>query len=361
MVDSRGSASPGWIMIEGSRVTASALGRPPGTPDVEHDGLVAPGLLDLQVNGAGGADALDGGDALDAIDDVLARRGVTSWLAALPTTEDERAAAAVTAVAERAADPAHGLAGAHLEGPFLSPDHAGAHRRELLRTPASGVPRHYLDPVVRLVTIAPELDGALELIRSLRRRGITVALGHTGADAGTALRALDAGATLVTHLFNAMAPLAHRAPGLVGVGLTDPRALPCVISDGIHLDPIMLRLCRAAARERILLVSDASAAAGADPGRYRLAGREVTLDVSGAVRTADGVLAGAGILLDEAARRWVRLTGAHLAEALAAASWRPARAIGLDLLAPGSRADLVLVGEDGSTTRVLRCGRWGAG
>jgi len=138
-------------------------------------------------------------------------------LAALPTAEDDRIAALVAAVADRVADPGHGLAGIHLEGPFLSPEHAGAHRRELLRAPSSGVPCHYADPSVRLVTIAPELDGSLALIRSLRQRGVAVALGHSGTDAETARRGLEAGATLVTHVFNAMGPLAHRAPGIAGV------------------------------------------------------------------------------------------------------------------------------------------------
>jgi N-acetylglucosamine-6-phosphate deacetylase len=358
MIDPRGRAAPGWIAIEGGRVAATGRGRPPGTPDVEHDGLLAPGLVDLQVNGAAGRDALDGGDALDAIDDVLARRGVTSWLAALPTAEDDRIEALVAAVADRVAEPGHGLAGLHLEGPFLSPEHAGSHRRELLRAPSSGVPGHYADPSVRLVTIAPELDGALTLIRTLRRRGVAVALGHSGADAETARRGLDAGATLVTHLFNAMGPLAHRAPGIAGVALTDPRARPCVIADGVHVDPIVLRLCRAAAGRRVVLVSDASAPAAAGPGTYRLGGSLVAADASGTVRTEAGTLAGSGVLLDGMVRRWARLAGASVPAALAAASWRPAHAIGLAPLDPGAPADVVLLSEVGETVRILRLGRW---
>jgi N-acetylglucosamine-6-phosphate deacetylase len=353
-----GGAAPGWIAIDGGRVTATGRGRPPGTPDVEHDGLIAPGLVDLQVNGAAGREALEGGDALDAIDDVLARRGVTGWLAALPTADDDRIEALVTAAADRVAEPGHGLAGVHLEGPFLSPEHAGVHRRELLRAPSSGVPRHYADPSVRLVTIAPELDGSLALIRSLRQRGVAVALGHSGADAETARRGLEAGATLVTHVFNAMGPLAHRAPGIAGVALTDPRVRPCVIADGIHVDPIVLQLCRAAAGRRVILVSDASAPAAAAPGTYRLAGREVTTDASGSVRTEAGTLAGSGVLLDVMVRRWIRLAGASVPAALAAASWRPAQAIGLAPLDPGAPADLVLLSEAGETVRVLRLGRW---
>lgn len=348
----------GWLRVEDGRVAARGQGEPPARPDLTHEGVIGPGLVDLQVNGAAGFDALDGGTALDAIDTAVAAHGVTGWLAALPTAEDERIAAVLADAAERMADPAHGLLGVHLEGPFLAPDHAGVHRRELLRTPASGVPDHYFHPAVRLVTLAPELDGALELIGRLRRAGIAVALGHSGADAQTAHRALAAGATLVTHVFNGMAPLHHRAPGLVGVALTDRRAWACVIADGIHIHEEVLRLCRTAAGDRLVLVSDASAPAGAPPGRYGLAGRPVRSDASGAVRTSEGTLAGTAVLLDGMLRRWMRYTGASAAEALAAAAWRPAQVVGAAPLTPGASADLVLLRDDGAIERILTRGRW---
>lgn len=358
VADARGLAAPGWLRVEGARIAATGLGAPPRSPDVEHRGIIGPGLVDLQVNGAGGHDALaGGGDALDRIDEVVASHGVSGWLAALPTADDDRVAAVVEAARDRVRDPAHGLCGVHLEGPFLAPDHAGAHRRELLRAPSSGVPAHYFAEAVRLVTLAPELDGALELIVRLRRAGIAVALGHSGADAETARRALDAGATLVTHLFNAMAPLHHRAPGLAGVALTDRRAQPCVIADGVHVDPVVLRLCRAAAGERLILVSDSAAPAGAPAGRYELGGREVRT-AAGVVRTADGTLAGSGMLLDGMLGQWVRQTSAGPSEALAAAAWRPSRVLGADTLTAGAPADLVLLGDDGGLERVLRRGRW---
>ena len=208
------------------------------------------------------------------------------------------------------------------------------HRPELLRAPAAGVPRSYDSAAVRLVTLAPELPGALELIARLRGRGVTVALGHSGADAATAIRALDAGATLVTHLFNAMAPLHHRSPGLAGVALTDPRAAPCVIADGVHVDPVVLRLVRRAAGERVILVSDASAAAAAPPGAYGLAGTAVRRGDDGTVRTAGGRLAGSAALLDEMAVTWAAATGAGPLETMAAAAVRPAAAIGLDARHP---------------------------
>jgi N-acetylglucosamine-6-phosphate deacetylase len=354
-----GRRLPGWVEVSGGRVLATGIGSPPHTPDVVHTGTIAPGLCDLQVNGAGGADALDGGAALDAIDALLARHGVTRWLAALPTAEEDRAAAAVAAVAERAQDPGHGLQGAHLEGPFLAPEHAGVHDRALLRTPREGMPSYYHSPCVRLVTLAPELPGALRLIGELAARSVAVALGHSGADARTAARALDAGARLVTHLFNAMAPLGHRAPGLAGVALADQRALPCVIADGHHVDPIVLRIVHAAAGDRVVLVSDASAPAATTAGAYRLGGVVVRRAADGTVRTVDGALAGSGMLLDDALRTWTAATGAAAGDAIAAASARPAAAIGLDLgLRPGRRADLVLASDDGSPCRVMRGGRW---
>jgi N-acetylglucosamine-6-phosphate deacetylase len=347
------------VETDGVRVVACGDGPPPRAADVEHSGPVVRGLCDLQVNGAAGVEALDGGAAIDRIDDVLARRGVLRWLAALPTSTEEQVDAVLAEAAERIADPAHGLVGVHLEGPFLSPDYAGVHRAELLRAPADGVPAAYESAAVRLVTLAPELPGALELIARLRRRGIAVALGHSGADADTAHRALDAGATLVTHLFDAMAPLHHRRPGLAGVALTDPRASPCVIADGVHLDPIVLRLVHRAAGERVILVSDASAAAAAPPGAYAIAGTPVRRDADGAVRSADGRLAGSGVLLDEVVAIWAAAAAAGAGEAMSAAAVRPALAIGLDpRIRPGARADLVLLGADGVVEQVMRAGRW---
>ena len=352
-----GSAAPGWLEVEGDRIAARADGEPPREPDLRAE-FVAPGLCDLQVNGACGVEAFDGADALDRIDAELSRRGIGRWLAALPTAEDDRVAAVLDAVAERAADPSHGLAGAHVEGPFLSPDHPGVHRPELLREPADGVPEHYSHPAVRLVTLAPELPGALDLVGDLVGRGVAVALGHSGADAPTALAALDAGARLVTHLFNAMAPLHHRGPGLAGVAMTDPRALPCVIADGHHVDPRVLRVVHAAAGARVVLTSDAASPAAAGPGEYRLAGVAVRRGADGAVRTADGVLAGAAALLDEDVTTWAAATGDEVAAALAAAGARPAAAVGLPAtLAVGAPAELVLVGGSGRVEGALRAGK----
>lgn len=354
-----GSAFFGWVQVADGRVTDAGPGDPPPADESVAAPLIAPGLCDVQVTGACGVEALAGGEALDVMDAELKRRGVLRWLANLPTAEDEVVSAALDAIALRAADPAHGLAGAHLEGPFLSSEYPGVHRPELLRAPADGIPSYYAHEDVRLVTLAPELPGAVELIGRLRRRGVAVSLGHSGADAPTTALALDAGARLVTHVFNAMSPLDHRAPGIAGVALTDPRALPCVIADGHHVDPVAQRLVRCAAGRRAVLVSDASSAAAAPEGTYALAGTAIDRHADGSVRTADGVLAGSGILLDQAVGGWVGFAGASGSEALAAASWRPAAAIGRPVsLRPQTPADLVLADEGGLILRVMRSGRW---
>jgi N-acetylglucosamine-6-phosphate deacetylase len=287
------------------------------------------GLCDLQVNGAAGVEVTDGAAALDAIDAVQLEHGVTRYLPTLVSPDDATADRVLPELAARAADPASPVAGVHLEGPFLSAEHAGMHPRERLRSPADGVPDWIEHPAVRLVTLAPELPGALELVERLSERGIAVSLGHSGATAAQARQAIDAGATLVTHVFNAMAPLHHRAPGLAGVALTDPRVHVGVIADGWHVHPLVLELIRRAAGGRVFLVTDATPAAAAPLGRYRMAGVEIERDDAGTARTLDGRLAGSTLTLDDAARNWSSMTGATAAEAAAAASDVPAAAAGI--------------------------------
>ena len=349
----------GWVEVRGELVANLGPGAPPRRPDERHDGLIAPGLVDLQVNGGAGVEVTGGPQALDAIDALLMEHGVTSYLPTIVSGDDQTAARAVADAAERIADPRSPVEGVHLEGPFLDPAHRGAHRLDQLRSPGGALPPAYESSAVRLVTLAPELPEAIELIEALRARGVAVSLGHSGCDAATALRAIAAGARLVTHLFNAMAPLLHRAPALPGVALADPRARIGVIADGFHVDPLVLRIVRRAAGERVILVSDATPAAGAPPGEYTQAGMRVRVDAEHRVTTPDGVLAGSALTLDEAVRRWCAATGASLADALAAASQRPAHAVGLPAaLAPGAPADLVLLDRDGGVHRVMRRGRW---
>jgi N-acetylglucosamine-6-phosphate deacetylase len=354
-----GRVVPGWVIVAPDRIVASGTGAPPRAPDEQPPGVLAPALCDLQVNGAAGHEVTGDDRALDAIEATLRAHGVTRFLATVTTTDDATAVAAVGRLARRTADPGSAVCGIHLEGPFLSPEHAGVHRVQLLRTPADGVPGYFGDPAVRLVTLAPELPGALDLVERLSARGVTVSIGHTGADARTVAEAADRGARMVTHVFNAMAPLLHRAPGPAGAALVDDRIAVGVIADGRHVDAPVLELVRRSAVGRVVLVSDALAAAGAPPGRYRIAGRAITLRADGSVRDEDGRLAGSAVLLDECLRHWLAATGATLADAVAAATTRPADAIGLDAeLSPGAPGDLVELADDGTVTRVMLAGAW---
>jgi N-acetylglucosamine-6-phosphate deacetylase len=354
-----GDLRDGWIEIEGAWVAALGDGPPPRSPDERVEGLIAPGFVDLQVNGAAGHEVRGGTEALDAIDGALLARGVTSYLPTLVSPTAEEADALLGELERRAADPASPVAGIHVEGPFISPAHPGMHPPGRLRQPSGELPAWLTSPAIRIVTIAPELEGSLTLIRALRRRGVVVALGHSGASAAQALAAVDAGAGLVTHLFNAMAALDHREPRLAGVGLADSRLLVSVIADGLHVHPLVLELVRRSAPARVVLISDASPAAAAPPGRYALAGVTIEGGTDGAVRTADGRLAGSSLTLDEAVRRWASLTGATIAEAIRAGGELPARLLGLPTaLDPGGVADLVVLDRAGLVGRVMRRGRW---
>ncbi len=348
----RGRLDPGWIEVDGPRIAAGGHGRPPRPPDEQLDGIIAHGFCDLQVNGAGGHEVTGGHAALDAIDAIQLAHGVTSYLPTLISPDDETARRALGELGERAADPASPVAGVHLEGPFISPEHCGVHPRERLRSPAGEIPDWVTHPAVRLVTLAPELPGALELIARLRAAGIAVALGHSGAGAAVARAAIGAGARLVTHVFNAMAPLHHRAPGLAGVALLDERVWVTVIADGVHVHPLALELLRRAAGRRVVLITDATPAAAAPAGRFTMAG--VTVEAQGgAARTAAGGLAGGTLTLDRAMRNWAAMTEATLAGALNAAGEAPRTAARL-----GAAADLVVVDREGMVRRVMRRGVW---
>ena len=357
-----GRLEEGWIEVDGALVRATGAGNPRREPDEHPGGILAPGLCDLQVNGASGREVCGGGDSLDRIEHVQLVHGVSSYLPTLISPDDATAERVLSELEERASDPASGVIGAHVEGPFLSPRHAGIHPVDRLRVPARGVPAWLDSPAVRMVTLAPELPGALQLISRLVARGVIVSLGHSDADAETGQAAIEAGATMATHVFNAMGPLGHRAPGLAGLALVDERVRAGVIADGVHVDAIVLELVRRAAGSRVVLVTDATPAAAAPPGRYELAGSTIESDRSGSVRAPDGTLAGSRLTLDEAVRRWSELTGATLAEAVAAASESPAAAMGMPpRLAPGSPADLVIFDDTGAVCRVMWRGRWLSG
>lgn len=315
--------------------------------------LAAPGLIDLQINGAAGHDLTDDPSSIWLVGASLPRYGVTAFLPTIVTSTRETVEAARTALL---AGPPAGYAGAlplglHVEGPFLSPDRAGAHDSRLIRDPDVGFVDGW-DPAggVRLVTLAPERPGALPLIEELVGRGVIVAIGHTSASADQARAAFDAGVTAVTHLFNAMPGLDHRRPGPVGVGLADPRVTVGLIPDGLHVDPLVVDLVwRLAGPGRVAVVTDAIAALGMPPGRYPLGTVEVLVDDSGA-RLPDGRLAGSVLSLDRAVRNLRAFTGASIAEAVASVTTTPARLLGVTathgLLRPGASADVTLMSPD---------------
>lgn len=256
------------------------------------------------------------------------------------------------------------LAGIHLEGPYLATQRCGAHDPALLRSPDLAEFQRILRAGrghVRMITLAPELPGALELVRAAVSEGVVAAVGHTDADYATVCAAFDAGATVATHLFNQMRPLHHRDPGPVAAALTDDRVTVEVINDGVHLHPAVVRMAWAAAgADRTAFVTDAMAAAGLGDGDYTLGGRRVRV-ADGTARLADtGAIAGSTITLADAVRRALRDLGIPLAAAVRAASTVPAAALRLadvGALLPGRYADLVVLEPDGTLHAVYHRGR----
>jgi N-acetylglucosamine-6-phosphate deacetylase len=331
-----GFVGPARLVTDGDRIAAI---EPAGAvPDV----TLVPGFVDLQVNGIGDVDLNgDGPVDFDAIDRALLAQGTTTWCPTLVTAPLEQYGGRLDELADarRRDGPRPAIAGAHLEGPFLG-RRAGAHRSEWIRPPdlawLAGLP-----PEVCLVTLGPEQPGALEAIRLLRGRGVLVALGHTEADHATVVAAEAAGARLVTHLFNAMAPLDHRRPGPAGRALASTALTVSLIADGVHVHPDVLRLAaRAKGPGGWLLVTDSVAWRSSAPDHHT-ASRD---PVDGAARLPDGTLAGSTLTMDAAVRTMVDAAGVPLAEVLAAAAATPARLLGLadrGRLAPGYRADVV--------------------
>ena len=344
------------IRIEGGRVTsigpARRNGAPPGAAHgeahVDGAGLLASiGLLDLQVNGAAGHDLTSDPESIWAVGAALPRSGVTAFLPTLVSPAFD--------VVDRAreaflAGPPDGYTGAtplgwHVEGPFLNPARAGAHDPACLCAPnAPAVAGWSPETGVRIATLAPELPGALEIVRALAARGVTVSVGHTEATRDEAAAAFDAGARFVTHLFNAM-PKDHTAPGVVAAALADERVTVGIIPDGLHVEPERVALVhRSVGTKRLAIVTDAIAALGMPPGRHRLANRDVEVDEESA-RLPSGVLAGSVLSLDEGVRNLAAYAGIAADEALLAATATPADLLGLPArarLAAGGIGDLVL-------------------
>lgn len=324
----------------------------PNAEEIAADGfLVAPGYLDLQCNGGLGIDLASQPERLWELAAELPRWGVTAWLPTIVTTPDGIVDRAMAALAAGAPEGWRGAVpvGLHLEGPFLSPAKRGAHPEPLLRPPTlEAIEGWSRKAGVAVVTLAPDLPGAGQVLDALVQRGVVVSLGHTPATASQATAAVDAGAGWVTHLFNAMAPLHHREPGLAGVALSDERLHVGLIPDGIHVHPHVVAMAQRALGERLTIVTDAVGALGMPHGRQALGRTEVVVGDDG-VRLDDGTLAGSNLAMDQGVRNLVAFTGCTSEAALHAASTAPAAVLGHTVrgtLTPGARADLVILSDD---------------
>jgi N-acetylglucosamine-6-phosphate deacetylase len=356
---------PGWVEVVGDRLVAVGEGAPARPADVELRGRVlVPGFVDLHVHGGGGGSYTTGDEREAAgVVDFHRRHGTTTTMASLVTAEPAELERVVAALADLVTDGL--LAGVHLEGPWLNPRQRGAHDPGLLRDPERSEVERLLRlgrGTVRMVTLAPELAGGLAAVSWIVEAGAVAALGHTDATYAVTREALDAGATVGTHLFNAMRPVHHREPGPAVALLDDPRATVEVIADGVHVHPAMLR--RAVTTKgagRVALVTDAMAAAGMADGDYQLGGLRVQV-LDGVARLAEGgALAGSTLTMDAAFRGAVQESGLPLEEAARLASTTPAGVLGLPdvgAIEVGKRADLVVLDQDLRVTAVMAAGAW---
>ena len=359
MLHPDGTLAPGWVRVHGGVITETGSGLPAEPADVES-AVLSPGFVDIHCHGGGGHSFVTSDpDEAAAAAAVHHRLGTTTVIASLVTSAIPDLTAQIGTL-RGLVDAGH-LGGIHLEGPWLSRAFHGAHDPELLTDPAAADIDALLgtgNGTIRMVTLAPERTGALEAIGKLRAAGVTVAVGHTDADGVLAARAFDAGATVVTHLFNAMRPIHHRDPGPIATALADPRVAVEIIADGVHLHNDVLLLAARAAAGGYLLITDAMAAAAAPDGNYQLGGVEVSVRDGVARTLATGSIAGSTLTMPQAVRRLVA-AGEAPERALDAATRKPADAVGLGTvgrLAPGSSADVVLLDDQLQVQRVLRQG-----
>lgn len=332
------------------------------------DGLLAPGLVDIQINGFAGVDfASASDDGWDTVDRALPRTGVTSYVATFITAEVAEMTRALDRTSRRRADsPRPGgarLVGAHLEGPFLSERYCGAHTASLMRDPSPELIDLLLategSDALCVLTLAPEREGAMDAIARLSSAGVIVSIGHTDATGEVVAAATAAGARMVTHLFNAQRPLGHREPGVPGQAMSDDRLAVGLIADLQHVVAPVVRVVIQACPGRVILVTDAVSAVAMPPGRYELGGEEVFVAGEDELpRRSDGVMAGSSLTLDRAVRNVVAL-GVDPATAIEAASRVPADLLGrrdLGRIAPGAAADLVWFDDELAVQRTWVAG-----
>ena len=326
---------------------------------------IVPGFVDMHVHGGGGT-SFSAGTAEESMTTVRTHRahGTTTMVASTVTGDLDdlcRQAAALSELVEQGE-----LAGVHFEGPFISCERRGAHDPSLLRDPDPADVRKLLDAArgtARMVTLAPERPGGLESVRLLAENGVIAAVGHTDTDYDGTRAAVDAGATVATHLFNAMPPMGHRAPGPIPALLEDERVTVELINDGTHLHPAVLELAfGSAGAGRVALITDAMGAAGMADGRYPLGPLEVDVKDGVARLVEGGSIAGSTLTLDTAFRRSVVVDRIPVPDVVRAISTNPARLLGVDdkvgTLSPGKHADLVVLNDDFELAGVMRQGEW---
>ncbi|WBP87504.1 N-acetylglucosamine-6-phosphate deacetylase [Kitasatospora cathayae] len=361
-----GVVEGGRLAVEGDRIAALTSGESePGDLDLTGH-TVVPGFVDLHVHGGGGASYASG----IAEEALLAARthlehGTTTTMASTVTGEIDDLVRQAAVLSELVEDGI--LAGIHFEGPFISHHRCGAHRPDLLRDPDPALVRKLVDAArghARMVTLAPELPGGLDSVRMLADLGVIAAVGHTDSDYPTTLEAIDAGASVATHLFNAMPGIAHRAPGPIVALLEDERVTVELINDGVHLHPSVLDLAYGTVGPgRVALITDAMGAAGMGDGRYPLGPLQVEVKDGVARLVEGGAIAGSTLTLDVAFKRSITVNGLTLGQAVESLSTTPARLLGLadsiGTLEAGKLADLVVVDSTGyDLVAVMRQGRW---
>jgi len=361
----------GFVELDQGIIIRIGQGSPPGRQGVVVDlgeRLLCPGYLDVHVHGGGGAEVNHArpDEVADALRQLIAfhrGHGTTSLLATTVSDTPDVLRAVLEGVSIAMRDPGSGVLGCHLEGPWISAQRRGAQSLEALRPPSTSELEDLAKlggGALRLVTMAPELPGAKDVIRLARKLGVVVSLGHTDCDYEAARKAFEAGVTHATHLFNGMPPLHHRHPGPVGAALSDPRVFFEVIADGVHVHPALLGMVAALAPERMVLVTDAIGAAGSPPGHYRLGPIQVVLKEDRVVLAGqEEVLAGSVLTMDKAVAHCVE-AGVPMLVALRAASYNPACSIGevsRGLLAPGRRADIVVLDAELGVEATLVEGR----
>ncbi len=367
-----GVLSPGWLRASDGRILDVGTGDPPALPAAgeaeRHDlagAWLLPGFIDLHMHGGGGHDATNSPREASQAVAYHARHGTTSTLVSLVTAPIPDLARQLRWIAELAQQAAgsHGrVLGAHLEGPFLSPLRCGAQNVQHMREPDREVFArllHAAGGTLRSITLAPELPGAVDVVRDAVSAGVVAALGHSDATYAAACAAIDAGAGLATHLFNGMRPLHHREPGLIGAALASRIAVE-LINDGIHVHPAVTSMV-ACPPGHLALVSDAISAAGVGDGDYALGGQPVRVRDGRARLSSTGSLAGSTLTMDDAVRRAVQESGLSMEAASAAASGTPARVLGMadevGALSPGLAADLVILDDELQIVEVVFAGR----